>query len=171
MSIEGVFSDINLYAALPLTVTGLAVAIWQARKARDAAEAAEAAAKETKGILANNYLLVLLPQLQRIEQDLEVAIGNDDHRLVVYHLGSWRWQAGQVRHLIEGDPRVKTRVVKAIQQSIALTAQTKLDLLEDQSDLPGKTRSARESITVVTGELGGLVALYSNQTLGGAQGA
>jgi hypothetical protein len=157
---------VNTIVAVPATLTGFGFTLWQLAKTRSAAQSASTAVRRVEETLSRNHLLILLPQLQRIEQDLEVAVGNKDVRLIIYHLGNWRWQAGQLRGFLDEDPRASKRLVRAIQQSIALTAETKLDLLEREDELLKVTRGAREAITAVTGELGGLVSLYSTSSGG-----
>jgi hypothetical protein len=121
--------------AIPVAAVGFALTIWQIVRTRRAVDAARAAVSDVQRTLARNHLLVLLPQLQRVEQDLEVAIGNSDIGLVGSYLGTWRWQAGQLRGLLQADATTNKRLLRAIQQSIALAATAKLDLLEKQSDL------------------------------------
>jgi hypothetical protein len=150
----GHIADIS---AIPVAVVGFGATIWQTRRARTAAEAARRAAQASRVAMGRASLLVLLPQLHRVEEELERAVRSDGVDLVFVWLGTWRWQAAQTRGLLNiASPREK-KVLKLLQTSIMAASTTKAEILTDpQSDLLISTKAVRESISLVTNELGTL---------------
>ncbi|TQS45887.1 hypothetical protein [Cryptosporangium phraense] len=159
---------INDWSALPLQLIGLGIAIWQIRKAfaeasaaRAAAERAEQAAKNTQVSLMRNHLLILIPQLQRAESDIEWAIGRADPDSIIHHLGVWRWQASQLKGMagaaIRRDPGLET----SIDDSLDAAALAKVALQNHSGDVAKKTRGVQLSIAAVTKRIGELAAQIS----------
>jgi hypothetical protein len=160
--------SINAWSALPLQLIGFGLAIWQirkalveARQAKTAAESARDAAKATQESIANNNLLILLPQCQRAESDLEWAIRRGDPDLVIHYLGVWRWQAGQLRSLLAGTNSPETELLSELQNSIAICAQTKIALQSPGVDVLKKSKAVQLSIANVTGKIGELAAQHT----------
>jgi hypothetical protein len=151
----------NDIIGIPLTIAGFIFAIVQIYKTKNSANAAKTAASDAVSSISSNYLLILLPQLNRVESELDTAVDQDDRRLAAAHMSQWRWQAGQVRGWLSGDDPSSKKVAKLIQTSITLAATAKLDALDKAQDLPSVARPVQEAIAAVTGELG---QLSSRQT-------
>ena len=154
-------SPLNAWASIPLQVLGFGLAFWQIGKTRKAANAAKTAALGAQSQIASNLLLVVLPQLNQIESNLEWAIGNSNRTAVVHYLGSWRWQAGQVRGHLERQGQEDEDFLALLQSSIATAADTKLAIQNPATDLTKHTRAALRSIAAVTGLVGEMTARNS----------
>ena len=152
---------LNSWASIPLQIVGFTIAIWQIRKTRKAADAAKEAVLGAELQIGSNLLLVILPQLTQIEGNLEWSISNANRNAVVHYLGSWRWQAGQVRGHLERHGEGDEAFLTLLQTSIATAADTKLELQDPKADLMKRTRAALKSIAEVTGLVGELTARNS----------
>lgn len=152
---------LNSWGAIPLQVLGFGIAFWQIRKTRKSADAAKNAALGAQAQIGSNLLLVVLPQLNQIETNLEWAISNANRIAVVHYLGSWRWQAGQVRGHLERQGDQDEDFLAMLQSSIATAADTKLALQDPAADLTKRTRAALKSIAAVTGLVGEMTARNS----------
>lgn len=150
--------NLNGVAAIPLQLIGFAVAIWQIRKAINSADAAKKAAARTEAQISGNLMLVILPQLNQTETNLEWAVGRSDRDAAIHYLGSWRWQAGQLRGHLGRQGKTSDDLMKQIQTSIAAAADTKLALLDTSADVGKRCKAAQKSIAVVTGLVGELSA-------------
>jgi hypothetical protein len=143
-------------AGLMLTIAGFAVTLWQLRRTKNAADAARRAAQFAESRFANNHLLVLLPQLERIESDLQSAVQADNPDIVMHHLTAWRWQAGQLHALLAKGKTPDPDFMKALLQSVTLAADAKRAILESSGPVLKATRRVRDGIAVVTNSLGQL---------------
>lgn len=159
--LPGWLEFVNGWLAIPLQVVGFAIAFQQIAKAKNAATAAKEAAARTEKQIAGNLLLVVLPQLTQIEMNLEWAVGRADRNAVIHYLGSWRWQAGQLRGHLARQGGIDDDVLTQIQQSIATAADTKLALSDKNADVAKRCRACLKSIALVTGMVGELMAKNS----------
>lgn len=141
----------------PLAVVGFGATLFQLKRTRRSAEAAATAASGAQAQFANNHLLVLLPQLQRIENDLTSAARGRNVDLLLHHLDAWRWEAGQLSSLLVQADR-GAKVLPLLQESVTLASVAKKRLLTDRADLLGSTEQVRDSVSEVTDAFGGLVA-------------
>ena len=159
MSLYDLVDHITTMTTIPFTVTGFGIAIWQTIKTRKAAEAAQSAVDATQRKLSRTSLLVLIPQLQRAEGELERAINQGSKDLVINWLAEWRWQASQLRgHLKIASPSDR-RLLKLIQDSVVSAATTKTGLVGITiGDLSMESQKALAAIANVTNELGSLMA-------------
>lgn len=160
MSVNDAVTLAAAYTAIPFALIGFGITIRQASKAKTAAEAARDAAKMTQSALARNSLLVLIPQLQRVEEELERAVQTDSADLIITWLSNWRWQAGQVRGLLSKSSSENRKILKSLQSSIAISAKAKSDIIDGTvEELAISTKAVRDAIAEVTNELGALAAL------------
>lgn len=165
MNWPGIFEDANLYFGIPLAVAGFGATYYQALRARGASEAARDAAQSAEQTISRNHLLVLLPQLQRVENDLDFAVEQGDRKLASFLMSNWRWQAGQLRGFLKDDPQNR-KTLKAIQTSITLAASAKIDVLDTANPVAKTARPVQDAIAAVTGDLGHLTVKNAKQ--GGA---
>jgi hypothetical protein len=154
-------SPLNAWVSIPLQALGFGLTFWQIRKTRKSADAAKTAALGAQAQIGSNLLLVVLPQLNQIETNLEWAISNSNRIAVVHYLGSWRWQAGQVRGHLERQGEEDEEFLTMLQSSIATAADTKLAIQDPSTDLTKRTRAALKSIAAVTGLVGEMTARNS----------
>lgn len=150
----------NGWVAIPLQLIGFGIAYWQIVKTRNVAAAARDSAKRTEEQIGSNLLLIVLPQLVQIETNLEWSVSRSDRHSAIHYLGSWRWQAGQLRGYLARQQE-SAEILDLIQNSIAIAADTKLALQDQNADVPKRCKSAQKTIASVTGKLGELTAKNS----------
>ncbi|WP_344398321.1 hypothetical protein [Actinomadura alba] len=153
--------------SIPFALIGFGVTFWQLSKTKKAAESARDAAKIAQGEMSRASLLTLIPQLQRVEEELERAVRLNSSELVISWLANWRWQAGQVRGLLMVISPNDKKTLKAIQASVAAAALVKSSLIDDPDlDLSASTKPARDAMSIVTNEIGALATTHQIQTGG-----
>ncbi|GAB1821684.1 hypothetical protein [Herbidospora sp. RD11066] len=159
------------YSAVPLSLLGFALTLWQLLKARRAAEAARDAALQAQGAIRKNSVLMLIPQLLRTEEELDRAVRDSSVELTMVWLTSWKSQASQLRGFLELSSLENNAVMKALQSSVAKATIVRLDLTQHTNgiNLIMATRAARESISQVTVELNALAAVQTTQIGDGAR--
>jgi hypothetical protein len=155
---------VSAITAIPLAVVGFGFTLWQVRKTRTAAEAAQRAAERAQRGIGRSTLLLLIPQLQRAEEELDRAVETGQQNLVLLWLATWRWQAGQLRGLLKVAAPDERTILRSIQESIVATVDLKNSLLGiPGSDLIAATKEAREAIAAVTNGLGELAVVQGIQ--------
>ncbi|MEV0803928.1 hypothetical protein AB0I34_39985 [Kribbella sp. NPDC050281] len=133
------------------------VGLWftwrQARKARteataakESADAATAAVDRTQRQLRANQILILIPQLRWVAQEMDAAIAENDRALTRRHLDNWRWQAGHVNGLLLDDRPSPRKVLKSLQESVSLATTSTSSLLSDSRPILDACGQAREAI-------------------------
>jgi hypothetical protein len=137
-----------------LAAVALAVAIFQLRHTQTALEAATDAIETTQRSLATNQLLTLIPQLQRIETELDDAAREDDrkagHRLLV----AWRNLATDAQGVLAGHPARDVSVEEPIRTSIVQVTVAKANLIEKKMSCKRATETARAAIAAACADLG-----------------
>ncbi|MFI7447896.1 hypothetical protein ACIBQX_10400 [Nonomuraea sp. NPDC049714] len=165
LPLDDIVEQVANYSAIPLALLGFSFTLWQLLKTRRAAEAARDAARAAQQSIARNSLLMLIPQLQRIEEELDRAVHVSSLELTMAWLTSWRWQAGQVRGYLSVVSVTDKKVMKVLQSSVMKASVAKTDLIDGAEglDLVLATKTAREAIAAVTNELGVLAAMQGAQ--------
>jgi hypothetical protein len=165
-----VYSTIEVATTLtgmPFAVVGFGITIYQSMKAKSAAESARDAAREAAGNMRRASLLVLIPQMQRVEDELEQAVRGGSVSLSISWLSTWRWQAGQARGFLAAaeDQSANQGTLIALQASMTAARNAKAKLIESSAspDVVVATRAARGSIGKATEELSALAANYGIQ--------
>ncbi|MFE6409034.1 hypothetical protein ACFVOR_19145 [Streptomyces sp. NPDC057837] len=154
--------------SIPIATVGFVLTYRQARKAKDAAEAAEEATTRSTENISRASLLVLIPQMQRVEEELEQAVREKSIDLTISWLSTWRWQAGQARGFLNTSNADELQLLDDLQTSVTAARNAKSRLIETGApDVVKSTKQALQAIGRVTGELGSLAASYGMQ-LGGA---
>src|SRR6266571_3879160 len=156
VSFHGLVQQAAEYTAIPFAMIGFGITFWQLSKTRRAAELARDAARLAQSDISRGSLLILIPQLQRVEEELERAVRIDSADMVLSWLGNWRWQAGQARGLLAIASPGNRGILKALQSSLAAAAIVRSHLIDSSDDdsLAAMTRPARDAITNVTNQLG-----------------
>lgn len=150
---------ISTTLSIPIAAAGFYIAIKQINKTKVAAEAARDAAETARKQVGRGSLLVLLPQLQRTEEELERAINLDSRDLCATWLNTWRWQAGQLKGHLRRITTDTATLETTIQASVVASANAKNNLMgPEPGDLKKSTSTARRSIAAVTSEIGDLLA-------------
>lgn len=169
LDLMGHVADVS---AVPVALAGFGITYYQIRKTREAAEAAEGAARNSQAAIGRSNLLVLIPQLQRVEEDLDRAVRDGSEQVVISSLQAWRWQAGQVRGLLEVGRLASRELLVDIQDSVSAASQAQIELAGSGGELSLAiaTKDARDAIAKVTNELGA-VATVQGIRAGGVDNA
>ncbi|WP_141725409.1 hypothetical protein [Micromonospora pallida] len=166
LDLAGHAADVS---AIPVAATGFGLTLWQLRKTRKAAEAARDAAKTAQAAISRSNVLVLIPQLQRTEEELERAVLAKSKPLIRSHLQSWRWQAGQMRGLLKFGGLAGDDLLTDIQISVSGASEIASELVGSiDVDLAELTKPVREAIARVTNELSAVASMQGIQA-GGSQ--
>ncbi|WP_326561968.1 hypothetical protein [Micromonospora sp. NBC_01796] len=164
LDVAGHIADLS---ALPIAAVGFGLTLWQLRKTRKAAEAARDAAHTAQAAISRSNVLVLIPQLQRIEEELERAVLSKSKTLVRSHLQSWRWQAGQMKGLLKAGSLGTDELLIDIQDSISGASEAASQLLSTGDlDLADVTKVARSSMARATNELSSIASMQGIQSGG-----
>ena len=147
VEVVGLLGVVATLVGLYLTWRQAKDARVQATAARTAADAASSAIDRTQRQLRSNQMLVLIPQLRWVAQEMDAAIESGDKGMTRRHLDSWRYQAGHVNGLLLDDSAVTRKVLKAIQDSVALATEATTTLLrEDKKTVLESCEQARHAI-------------------------
>ncbi|QCW77449.1 hypothetical protein EQG64_08005 [Streptomyces sp. S6] len=164
----GIYSFVDAastWSAIPLTLSGFGVTVWQTTKAKKAAEMAARSAQEAKERIGRSSLLVLLPQLHRAEEQLERAVRDGSVELTISWLSTWRWQASQMRGLLDESDPPQRDIATSLQASISSATSAKEKLISNSNpDVITSTRSVRAAMGKVTGELGAMASSQGMQS-------
>ncbi|MQA35663.1 hypothetical protein [Modestobacter roseus] len=136
------------FGQLVFTVLGFGLAFFQLRRGAEAAEGSQQLLKNLGLRLLGNDLLVLLPQLQRVEDDIYYAVKSGDPDLVEKHLVIYARSASHVAELLrkhEGDEN--RALVDLLDQTIKAATRAKGELAE------GASRDLREVVKLTTGRM------------------
>jgi hypothetical protein len=105
---------------LALTLLGLALAWWQARKAATAAEAARQAVTSTQQQIVAKQLQLALHQMRWVVGEIDRAIQANKSDLAKIYLDNWRLQASHIHGMLSGADVVDIEVLEALNQSVSL---------------------------------------------------
>lgn len=141
----------------------------RATQAKTAAEAAQSAMAETQTRLQANQLFVLIPQLRFIANEIDIAIDSDDSSGARRSLDNWRWQAAHIRGVLGAAPLSEKRLLKALQDSVALAFSANGELLDGKRPVLDACRQARDSIGGVCHDLAAWVAENSMNATPGSE--
>jgi hypothetical protein len=151
-------------AGLGVSVVGFSLTIWQLVRTANATRATAATIDKATRRMGVNHLLVLLPQLRMVENDLDAAIADNDPKLAARSLVSFSYTANQVASLLEGQDDFDLKFVELLRGS-AHAASSAKSVLVTGTSRPVRTvvKSAVEDITAVSGRAAGLLADYQNR--------
>jgi hypothetical protein len=147
-----------------LGIAGLIAAFLQVLRTKKAVVAAQEAIERTENHLALNQVLVLLPQIQKLEDDLDAAVNGGSREAVLRHLGQWRMLAMEAYGLIHQQDYADDAHAEQLRQSAISAAAAKSQLVGTQKDLVAATRSVRREIATASeyaGTLSGSLKTYS----------
>lgn len=147
---------------------GLVIAIVQLLRTKRAVTVATEAIGRTEQALALNQVLVLLPQLTRLEGDLDAAVLTNTRDAVVRYLVEWRRVAMELHGLTRHQSYAIDEELAQLRGSAVAAAATKLQLINhaDQS-LTHATLAVRREIGTAceyANALSGRLRAYSGGT-------
>lgn len=164
MTPDGVsLNDVSIWVTVitgPLTVLGIGLAWIQLRRTADAAEATKDAVETTAKNMALYQLLVLLPQMQQHEAELDAAVDAKDARRVIGVLNEWRRTGTEVRGLLDSRPQTDADLLQLLQESFTDAYGAKRALLADSdpgfvTDATATVRDSVAKVSVLVGALTG----------------
>ncbi|MEU9643850.1 hypothetical protein [Streptomyces sp. NPDC048188] len=172
MSFYSIVDAASTWTAIPLAGLGFGITIFQTYKAKSAAESARIAAEGVREGISRASLLVLIPQLHRIEDQFERSVRDRSLDLTIAWLSTWRWQAGQVRGFLDEDEPTQREMITLLQASISAAASAKARLIdEDSPNVVLATKNARQAMSKVTSGLGAMASTHGMQAGGNGSGS
>lgn len=156
------FGDWIGVAGLVVSVVGFGVAFWQLIRTANAAKATKSAIERAERRMATNHLLVLLPNFQLIENDLDAAAQNDDPGLARRALVAYAHFATEVAAILQSQERVDQTLITDLRTSATLASQAKAILIDAPKGKSTRqvTKDARERISSLSVHIGTLVINY-----------
>lgn len=132
-----------------LTLVGLGLAWWQAKKARGAAEAARYAVQQTQQQIVAKQLQLLLYQLRWVVGEIDRAIQAEQPDLAKTFLDNWRVQASQIHGMLSGTRIAEVELQQALTQSVTLAKIASQNLMSSSKD-PLVRRCSRAQAAIGT---------------------
>lgn len=151
-----------------LTFAGFAVTLYQLRRTRKIAEATKDTVVAATGRVRYNQLLVLIPQLQSLESELDSALREIDPRVAERALVRWKQLASQTAGILGATGPAQAALVSELKKSCGLAVEAKGRLVESPEDVKTITKGVREAISRLCDSLGtvlGSMATDAGETL------
>lgn len=150
---------VSVVTSIPLALLGFGITVWQIIKTKSAAFAATRAATRTLAQMQGMSMISLLPQLSRIDDEIDRAVDSQSAEILRFWISQWKWQAGEMRGYLDAEDRAEEKIMRAIQSSISAASDVRRELHNVTPDqLVGATEDLRKLIGRVTGELSMLAA-------------
>ena len=128
----------------PLTLAGLYMTWKQARDATDAAKAARRAVQRAQQQIRSNQLMVLIPQLTWIANEVDWAIERENFDVVRRFLNSWRQHAGSVHGILMAQAPSESEILQVLMTSIGMAAVADRLLFRQEKSTRQDCMKARE---------------------------
>lgn len=168
IAIIAVFTTPDTYLAIVgvlITVAGFTITIWQILRTARASEATRKAVQSTEARMALNHILVVIPQLRILEQDLDRAIEDGDRLAAMRALGSYSYVVSEVSGLLGEQDVMDAETVERLKSSAVAAGQAKSRLLDSANTMPkSATREFRQDLAEVATALNALVGRYRLQS-------
>jgi hypothetical protein len=129
-----------------LTLVGLYMAWHQAREATNAANAARRAVQRTQEQIRTKQLMVLVPQLTWIANEVDWAIERENFDVVRRFLTSWRNHAGNVHGILMAQAPNESEILMALMASISMAKIADGILFKNEKSTRKDCMKAREAI-------------------------
>jgi hypothetical protein len=120
-----------------------------ARGAGASADAAKTAIERTEQHLADNHLLLLIPELQQVRTDLDIAVDKGHREEALRLLSAWLRVASDVQAILERQRGGHSSLIAELEKSAKMTGRAKDELIARQKDLEPATRELRGLITSI----------------------
>ena len=154
------------------TLIGLYFTWAQARDAKDhatnaevAAQAASSAIELTQRQLRSNQMLILVPQLRWIAQEIDTSIATNERDATRRNFDNWRWQASHVSGVLSDDRPVPRKALGALQESVTLATEATTALLKGEGRILDSCEQARASINAACNLLNAYVGQSANHAI------
>ena len=141
----------------PLAIAAFGIGWQQLREAKSqsvaaatAAQAAQSAIERTERHLADNHLLLLIPQLQLLRRDLDDAILGAKRQETIRYLGDWLVVASDVQAILQRrGSSAPQELINNLQRSAKLTGDAKDNIIARKESPVIATREVRPLITKI----------------------
>jgi len=152
-------------AGLLVSIVGFWLAIVQLRRTAKATKATADNIKQTLHRMNINHMLVLLPQLRLIENDLDQAAEDEDRRLAQRTLISYAHTASQVASLLQGSETTSdVELIQKLRSSARKASQAKAQLVSSSRvSVKAAIKDVLGEVGDVTGTCAGLIAQYQSK--------
>ncbi len=141
---------------LVVAILGFGLAGWQLVRT---ANATERSTDLLERRLLSNDLLVMLPELHRLEDDITIAIKSGDRELVASALLAYYRRASMIMGYLKSDDLLKSeKLVRLMRAATSAASSAKGDLLDGTDEITDVVRIAREKIARVGPEAAELTA-------------
>ena len=149
-------------AGLFVSVIGFALTIWQLVRTARATEATKIAVERTERRMAQNHLLVLLPQFRVLESELDFAVSDEDRKAAMKVLASYAQIASQVAGLLDGRGGVDEGLVHKLERASRDASLTKARIINEPSrNVKQLTRDFRSTTADLAAYIGSLASKFS----------
>jgi hypothetical protein len=111
-----------------------------AESARVSADAAREAIERTERNLADNHMLILIPQLHALARDFDVAQEAQSREATLAVLSAWVGIASELLGLLEADDSEEAELMRRLDQSASRTSEAKNALIGDKAEIKMATR-------------------------------
>lgn len=142
--------------AVAISVGGFWIAIRQIRKTRTAAQSAERAATRTSRSLAQNHLLFLVPELQRVAAAIESAVDEDKAAECRQLLAHWTISATRARGLLRARGDIPKDLAAAFTGAFRRITDARAAIRDEPTELAAAMVPASKAIDKVLEEMGDL---------------
>lgn len=130
-----------------LSLIGLAVALAQIWRLGRITRATKKAVEEATGRVSLYNFLLVVPELTRLESDIEAAALADDPELLRRHLKEWREAMGELHGVLSNEGLSGQKIEQLISDSLVNVTLAKSNVVEGKStDLLTATKKARKAI-------------------------
>jgi hypothetical protein len=161
--VSSTFAHVAEWASI-VGAAGVFIALGQLVRTKRAVTAATEAIERADKSLAANQVLVLLPQLQKLEPDLDAAVAAEAREAVLRHLAEWRRLATELDGLVRNQPYAEANALNQLRASAVAAATAKSQLLNTDRDLVTGTNAVRREVAeacAYIGTLSGHLRAYS----------
>lgn len=157
------FQDWLALAGFLLTIVGFGLTFWQLWRTKRVAEATQDTVYRATDRVRYNQLLVLLPQLQNLEPELDAAVREDDDRIAARTLVRWNQLASQVQGILSTMGPEYATSAEELMKACEAAASAKGELVDEGGLVKDVTRDVRTSISTLSVALGGILGSIATQ--------
>ena len=149
-----------------VTVAGFAFTLLQLKRTKSIAIATRDTVLAATDRVRYNQLLVLLPQLQNLEPELDAAMREDDPRVAERTLVRWNQLASQTQGIVIRMGEGYIDLAEALAKSCEEAVRAKGDLVEEAGTVKDLTRGIRGQVAALSVSLGSVLGSLATEASG-----
>ena len=148
---SAVFGQCELYVTIGdwISIVGLTIVIWQIWRAGRLTQATKKAVEDATRRVGVYNVLLLVPELSRLEREIEDAARNNEESALRRLLKEWREIGTDLRGALSNENVGDPEIDQIIKNSVALAMLAKQAMMTDGADLIQATKKVRVSIEQV----------------------